>query len=64
MLKNWYGQIKWRPSWMMSWLPWKPPGCQISTLVKAKLQTSPDTIQPRNALDKNAHTYLQGLEKF
>ena len=43
---------KWQPSWMLSWLPWKPPGCQISTLAKNKLQTSPDTIQPRSALDK------------
>ena len=37
---------------MLSWLPWKPPGCQISTFAKNKFQTSPDTIQPGNALDK------------
>ena len=37
---------------MLSCLPWKPPGCQMSTLAKNKLQTSRDTIQPRNALDK------------
>ena len=45
-------QIKWRQSWNLSWLPWKPPVCQMSTLAENKLQTSPDTIQPRNALDK------------
>ena len=55
------GQIEWRPSWMLPWLSWKPPGCQIFTLAKNKLQTSSDTIQPRNALDKNAHIYIQGL---
>ena len=37
---------------MLSWLPWKPPGCQMSTRAKNKVQTFPDTIQPRNALDK------------
>jgi len=31
---------------MLSWLPWKPSGCQMSTLAKNKLQRSPDTIQP------------------
>jgi len=37
---------------MLSWLPWKLPGCQMSTLAKSKLQTSPGTIQTRNALDQ------------
>ena len=35
------GQIKWRPSWMLSWLPVKPPGFQMSILVKIRHQTSP-----------------------
>ena len=37
---------------MLSLLPWKPPGYQMSTLARNKLQTFPNTIQPRNALDK------------
>ena len=60
MYKDQYGQIKWRPSWMLSWLPWIPPGCQMSTLTKNKLETSPDTIQPRNALDKKCTQITPG----
>ena len=38
----------------------------MPTLAKTKLQTSPDTIQPRNALDKTRHThtsYNEGVEE-
>ena len=45
---------------MLSWLPWIPPGCQMSTLTKNKLETSPDTIQPRNALDKKCTQITPG----
>jgi len=51
---------KWWPSWMLSWFPWKPPGYLMSTIAKNKLQTSSNTIQTRNALDKKCTQITPG----
>ena len=47
---------KWRPSWMLSWLPWIPPGCQMSTLTKNKLETSPRHYPTKKRSGQKMHT--------
>jgi len=43
---------------MLSWLPWKPPGSQISTLAKKiNFRHPPTQSNPETLCTNNAHTY-------